>query len=72
METPSRPGTSPLELESPGNSDTKDFAEHLRAVHFALGAVCLGLLVIVSQPTRPELSRAYDQARDIAGLNWDS
>jgi hypothetical protein len=35
-------------------------------------AVCLGLFVIVSQPTRPELTRAYDQARDIAGLNWDS
>lgn len=72
METPSKPGGSSCERRIPSGSDTKDFAEHLRAIHFALAAVCLGLLVIVSQPPRSELTRAYDQARDIAGLNWET
>src|SRR6266849_930797 len=49
----------------PAESETKDFAEHLRSVHFTLGVVCLGLIVIATQPTRPELRTAYDQTRDI-------
>jgi len=55
----------PRNSAKPAESDTKDFAEHLRSVHFTLGIVCLGLIVIATQPTRPELRTAYDQARDI-------
>ena len=50
-------------------TETKDFAEHLRSVHFSLAAVSLGLLVIVSQPTRPELRTAYEQAREISQVS---
>jgi hypothetical protein len=50
-------------------AETKDFAEHLRSVHFSLAAVCLGLLVVVSQPTRPELRTAYEQAREISQVS---
>lgn len=60
LETTALPTGSPK-----SESETKDFAEHLRSVHFALGVICLGLIVIATQPTRPELRTAYEQARDI-------
>ena len=56
-------------LPDKSTTETKDFAEHLRSVHFSLAAVCLGLLVIVSQPTRPELRTAYEQAREISQVS---
>jgi hypothetical protein len=44
---------------------SKDFVEHIRSVHFALVAVCVGLLVLTSFPGESVLKRAHQQVRQM-------
>lgn len=45
-----------------------DFVEHLRSIHFALVAVSLGLIILVSGSRDVRISRALTQATEIAEL----
>lgn len=51
---------------------SKDFVEHLRTVHFTLIALCLGLIVLASFPSKSEIQLAHDQASEILEVsnNW--
>jgi hypothetical protein len=53
---------------------SKDFVEHLRTVHFALIAVCLGLIVLSFFPSKTQIKTAAAQAEEIlyAHNHWDS
>ena len=55
--------TSPAPVTEPktDNDDAKDFVEHLRAVHFALLATCLALLVIVLGSSPDRFKNAFQQ-----------
>jgi hypothetical protein len=44
---------------------SKDFVEHLRTVHFTLIALCVGLIVLASFPSRTEIQIAHEQASEI-------
>lgn len=44
---------------------SKDFVEHLRTVHFTLIAVCVGLIVLSSFPSKTEIQIAHEQALEI-------
>jgi hypothetical protein len=50
------------------DSAFKDFAEHLRNIHFSLVAVCIGLIVIISSPAPTQLNIAHQQLLDIIEL----
>jgi hypothetical protein len=47
---------------------SKDFVEHLRTVHFALMAVCFGLLVLGSFPSPSQVSRADEEIKQIQAV----
>jgi hypothetical protein len=44
---------------------SKDFVEHLRTVHFTLIALCVGLIVLASFPSKTEIQTAHEQASQI-------
>jgi hypothetical protein len=51
---------------------SKDFVEHLRTVHFTLVALCVGLIVLASFPSKTEIQAAHEQALEILEVtnNW--
>lgn len=53
--------------------ETKDFADHLRSVQFALVVVCLGLMVVTTSPGQRSISAAHQQILDILEISreWD-
>jgi hypothetical protein len=53
---------------------SKDFVEHLRTVHFTLIALCIGLTILASFPSKTEIQRAHDQVLEILKVTneWDS
>lgn len=55
-------------VETSGRS-AKDYAEHLRTVHFTLLAVCFGLLVVTSSRAPDELATAHRQIKDLVELD---
>jgi hypothetical protein len=61
------PSTSPTPVHW-----SKDFVEHLRTVHFTLIALCIGLIVLASFPSKSEIQLAHDQASEILEVsnNW--
>jgi hypothetical protein len=44
---------------------SKDYVEHLRAVHFSLIAVCASLIVLVGNSVDYDAKRAFHQAQDV-------
>jgi hypothetical protein len=61
-ERPDRVNVAPERETGP---DFKDFVEHLRTIHFALLAVCLGLIVVTTAPGGREIALAHQQIKDI-------
>src|ERR1700757_5471546 len=55
----------PLTSEPVPKSDDADFTQHLRTIHFALLAVCLGLVVVASSPGQRDISIAHQQIQTI-------
>jgi hypothetical protein len=57
----------------PIKDESKDFVEHLRTVHFALLAVCLGLVVIVtgSSETTKAAKLELDEVSDVSAAFSD-
>jgi hypothetical protein len=51
--------------QTAGRHWSKDFVEHLRSVHFALIAVCVGAIVLAAARTQSEMSRAHEQLKQI-------
>src|SRR5437879_12331019 len=53
--------------------ESKDFADHLRSVQFALVVVCLGLMVVTNSPGQRSISVAHQQILDILEIarEWD-
>jgi hypothetical protein len=51
----------------------KDFVEHLRAVHFALVAASIGLIVLASLKSTSQLAKAHAQVQTMLGVlnSWD-
>jgi len=43
--------------------------EHLRTVHFTLIALCVGLIVLASFPSKSQIQLAHDQVLEILGAN---
>ena len=44
---------------------SKDFVEHLRTIHFTLIALCVGLIVLASFPSKTEIQVAHEQVSEI-------
>ena len=59
--------------QQPGRHWSKDFVEHLRTVHFALIAVCVGAMILASARTQLEISQAHEQLNQISDTvkTWD-
>jgi hypothetical protein len=53
---------------------SKDFVEHLRTVHFTLIALCVGLIVLASFPSKAEIQLAHEQVLEIVKVinDWDA
>jgi hypothetical protein len=51
----------------------KEFVEHLRTVHFTQIALCVGLLVLASFPSKSEIQVAHEQVSEILGVtnSWN-
>jgi hypothetical protein len=44
---------------------SRDFVEHLRTVHFTLIALCVGLIVLASFPSKTDVQLAHEQVLEI-------
>jgi hypothetical protein len=55
---------------------SKDLVEHLRTVHFALTALCVGLICLALFSSKSEIEIAHDQGSEILWItskdNWQS
>jgi hypothetical protein len=50
---------------------SKDYVEHLRAVHFSLIAVCASLIVLIDNSVDYDAKKAFHQVQDIQALESD-
>jgi hypothetical protein len=68
------PSAGPGNVDAELKAQTKDFADHLRTVHFALLATCLGLTVVMLAPSPLAIRNARQQLDEIteAARVWHS